>query len=349
MDPITRRTFIGSAALVPYAAAVASLTARLGVQLGAAPAIPTRMFGKTGVPVSMLGLGGGGRFFEPIPDDEAGADLVRKAIDRGVTFIETAANYGPPKDGNQSERRIGLAMKTHRAHVFLETKTDARDYDGAMREIERSLKLLNTDRIDLFLHHNMGRPAELDKIAGVDGAEKAVRKMVDQKAIRFRGFSCHSPALALQAIARLEPDAFQSPINATRNPDFEAEVLPLARSKGIAVVAMKVVGHGFFLNGAIGGAFDSRSQTDNNPELHRFAPPPTAFEQPHPSAEDFLRYALGLPITTALIGLDSMATLERVLTVASTYKPATPEQMQDIHRLAQVFAGTGYWIPRQGA
>ena len=347
MASITRRTFFGSTALAACAGVVASSTARLGIRLDAAPAIPTRTFGRTGLRVSMLGLGGGGRFFEPLPDDEAGAELVRTAIERGVTFIETAANYGPPNDGNQSERRIGLAMKTHRARVFLETKTDARDYDGAMREMERSLKLLNTDRIDLLLHHNLGGPEDLDKIAGADGADKAIRKMVDQKVVRFRGFSCHHPELTRRAMARLEPDAFQGPINATRNPDFEAEVLPLARSKGIAVIAMKVTGHGFFLKGAIGGAFDSRSRTDRNPELHRFAPPPEAFEQPHPSPEEFLRYALGLPISPALIGLDSMATLDSVVKVASAYTPVTTAQMQDIHGRAQVFAGTGFWIPRQ--
>jgi aryl-alcohol dehydrogenase-like predicted oxidoreductase len=347
MAPITRRAILEGTARAAAASAAASVAGRFGLQLQAAPAVPTRPFGKTGFQVSMIGLGGGGRFFEPVPDDEAGAELVRRAVERGVTFVETAANYGPPDDPNLSERRIGLAMKTHRARVFLETKTDARDYDGAMREIERSLKLLQTDRIDLFLHHNLGRAGELDKIAGGDGAEKAVRKMVDQKVIRFHGFSCHDPALTLQAIARLSPDAFQSPINATRTPDFEAEVLPLAKAKGIAVVAMKVCGHGFFTKGAIGGVFDSRFKSDKNPELHRFAPPAEAFDQPHPAPGDFLRYALGLPIATALVGLDSKATLESALNAATGDGPATPAQMHDIHQLAQVFTTTGYWIPRQ--
>ncbi len=88
--------------------------------------MPTRPFGKTGVQVSLAGLGGGARFYEPVATDEAGAELVRQAIDRGITFIETCANYGPDDDGNCSERRIGIAMKTHRAKAFLETKTDER-------------------------------------------------------------------------------------------------------------------------------------------------------------------------------------------------------------------------------
>ena len=295
----------------------------------------------------LVGLGGGGRFFEPVPDDEAGAELVRKAVERGVTFIETAAGYGPPSDGDQSERRIGMAMKTHRRRVFLETKIDARDYDGAMREMERSLKLLQTDHIDLMLHHNLGRPQDLEMVMGPHGAEKAIRKLIDQRVVRFRGFSTHSPALTLDAIPRLEPDAIQAPINATRTPDFEAEVLPLATSKGIAMVAMKVVGHGFFLKEAVGGGLDSRAKSDKNPELHRYSPPAEAFERPYPSPEDFLRYALGLPVATALIGLDSMATLRGMVAVASTYQPMSAAAMSDIRSKARAFAGTGYWIPRQ--
>lgn len=82
-----------------------------------------------------------------------------------------------------------------------------------------------------------------------DGAEKAIRKMMDQKAIRFRGFSCHSPELALDALGRIHL-AVQFTINATRNPDFEAEVLRRCKSKGIAVMAMKICGHGFFMKEA---------------------------------------------------------------------------------------------------
>jgi hypothetical protein len=142
MARISRREFVQGTA-----AAGAALLGRFGAPVSAA-AIPRRPFGKTGVEVTVVGLGGGGRFFEPVPSDDAGAELVRRAIDRGVGLIETAANYGPREDTDRSERRIGLAMKTHRRRVFLETKVDARDYDGAMREMERSLKLLQTDQLD---------------------------------------------------------------------------------------------------------------------------------------------------------------------------------------------------------
>jgi hypothetical protein len=102
----------------------------------------------------MIGLGGGTRFYLPVEDDEQGAEIVRRAVARGIRFIETAWSRGA--DG-LSERRIGLALKTLRPQVFLETKVDSRDYDGAMREIEVSLKRLQTDTVDLMLHHRVRR------------------------------------------------------------------------------------------------------------------------------------------------------------------------------------------------
>jgi aryl-alcohol dehydrogenase-like predicted oxidoreductase len=344
---MTRRTFVETGTAAVGIGLVSSVAGRLGITLDAGVVIPTRPFGKTGVQVSIAGLGGGARFYEPVPTDEAGAELVRTAIDRGITFIETCANYGPDDDGNCSERRIGLAMKTHRAKAFLETKTDQRDYDGAMREMERSLKLLATDRIDLMLHHNLSSAQELDQLSGPDGAERAIRKLVDEKVIRFRGFSCHNPQLTLQAIARLSPDAIQAPINATRIPDFEAEVLPLAKAQGIAVIAMKAVGHGFFLKEALSGAFDSRFKTDRDPSQHRFAPPAEAFDHPVPTPGEFLRYAMSLPVATVLSGMDSAATLNGLFQAGSTFSPVTRAEAQDIHTRAQAFSGTGYWIPRR--
>jgi aryl-alcohol dehydrogenase-like predicted oxidoreductase len=271
---------------------------------------------------------------------------VRRAIERGVGVVETSANYGPREDRDRSERRIGLAMKTHRRRVFLETKIDARDYDGAMREMERSVRLLQTDQLDLVLHHAFFREDEVVTALGPRGAERAIRRMVDEKVVRFRGFSCHSPALTIATIPRVEPDAIQLPLNATRVPDFEPEVLPLARERGIAVIAMKVCGHGFFRKEAIGGVYDSRFATDKNPEQHRFAPPAEAFDRPHPTPTEFLEYALSLPISCAVIGTDSIATLESYATAAERFKPLGDNARRSIHQRAQVFASTGYWIPR---
>lgn len=345
MKGLSRRHFLTGSAALAGVGLVARLDRPSVVSEVAAAAIPQRSFGKTGIAVSSVGVGGGGRFFEPVPTDEAGAELIRQSIDRGLTFIETAANYGPAEDTNRAERRIGLAMKTHRARAFLETKTDQRDYDGAMREMERSFTLLQTDRIDLMLHHFVISQKDIDRITAPDGAEKAIRKLVDSKAIRFRGFSTHDPAVAIELIKRLGPDAIQLPINATKVPDCEAEVLPLARSKGIAIIAMKTCGHGFFRKEAIGGAFDSRFRTDKSPDQHRYAPPQEAFDTPHPAPGDFTRYVLSLPVTVALVGMDSAATLDAAVR-AATEVPLTSAEQRSIRERAQVFATTGYWIPR---
>jgi aryl-alcohol dehydrogenase-like predicted oxidoreductase len=336
---ISRRAF--------SAAAGGSLLAPFLPHLSAATKIPRRPFGKSGIEVPIVGLGGGGRFFEAVPSDEAGAELVRQTIDRGIEYIETAANYGPPEDTNRSERRIGLAMKTHRAKAFLETKVDARDYDGAMREIENSLKQFQTDHIDFLLHHAFFRKEEVDRAVGANGAEKAIRRMKDQKVIRVRGFSCHSPELAMETIPRIEPDGVQFPINATRNPDFEAKVLPYCQSLGIAVNAMKTCGHGFFTKAALTPGFDSRGLTDKHPEEHRFAPPAEVFDiSGLPTPTEFMHYALSLPLTTVIAGIESMATLQSVLSGVGSFKPLSIAQMKSVHERCQPLATTGYWIPR---
>ncbi len=340
MKRITRRTF--------SVAASAGLLSPLIPNLQGATRIPRRAFGKTGIEVPIVALGGGGRFFEAVPNDEAGGELVRQVIDHGIEYIETAGNYGPPGDTNRSERRIGLAMKTHRGKVFLETKIDARDYDGAMREMENSLKQFQTDHIDFLLHHAFFRKEEVDQALASNGAEKAIRKMIDQKAVRFRGFSCHSPELALQTIPRIQPDGVQFPINATRVPDFEAEVLAFCESRGIAVNAMKTCGHGFFTKAALMPGFDSRGLTDQHPEEHMFAPPAEVFERPGlPTPTEFMRYALSLPLTTVVAGIESMETMESVLRGVAGFKALSAAEMKSIHERSQPFADTGYWIPRQ--
>lgn len=349
MKDVSRRQFFGQIGAIAGTGVIAPFA--LGGAEAASPSIagpvPLRPFGNSGVEVSAVGVGGGGRFFEPLVSDGMARALLVEVIEKGVRYIETAANYGPREDPDKSERRIGLAMKTHRDQVFLETKIDARDYDGAMREMEHSLELLQTDHIDLMLHHAFFRTEEVDRTLQPDGAEAAIRRMVDEGVVKFRGFSCHDPDLALATLRKMQPDAMQLPINATRVPDFEADLLPLAAHEGIAVIAMKTCGHGLFRREAIGGMFDSRHFQDRNPEEHRFAPPPEVFDGPHPRPDEFTRYVLSLPIATAVVGMDSRETMDAVIQVAAGLEPMSASERDALHRRAQVFATTGYWIPRE--
>jgi len=228
-------------------------------------------------------------------------------------------------------------MTTHREGVFLETKVDERDYDGAMREMERSLERMNTDHLELVLHHLLSSEELVAEVAAPNGAEKAIRQMMDEGVVGHRGFSAHLPAVAMAGIERLDPQAVQLPINAVRVPDFEAEVIPAAVDRGIAVIAMKSCGNGFF--------FPANATTPDR--IEEYGPPPGAWDRwDLPTWNDYIHYVLSLPIATATIGIDSFFTLEGVASAASSFAPMPAERMDSIHERAQIFSSTGYWIPR---
>ncbi len=329
---VSRRGFLVGAAV----AATGALTGeRLPASGGASAAvdISTRPFGATGARIPVAGVGAGSRFYGSIPDDDEAAALVRRAIDLGMGFVETSANYGP--DG-LSEKRIGLAMTTHRTRVFLETKVDERGYDGAMREMERSLERMNTDHLDLVLHHNL-RADALAQIAAPGGAERALRRMVDEGVVRFRGFSTHFPEVALEGMRRLDPHGIQLPINAVRVPDFEPEVLPDARERGVAVIAMKTCGHGYFF----------RANATVPDRIEEYGAPPGALDRwDIPTWREYIHYALSLPIATATIGIDSAYTLEGVVAAVRDFEPLDAEAMASISDRCRAFETTGYWVPR---
>lgn len=330
---VSRRAFVAGAAIAATGA-VTGVRSPLAADAARPPLIAKRPFGRTGTQISIVGLGGGSRFYGSIPDDESAAELVRQAIDRGMEFMETSANYGPE---GASERRIGIAMKTHRSRVFLETKVDERTYDGAMREIERSLQRLNTDYLDLLLHHNLG-DGDVDTVLGANGAERALQQMVDQKVARFKGFSTHYPTVAMDGMARLGPQGMQLPINATRVPDFEVEVLPTAQEKGVGVIAMKTVGHGYFLP----------ANATVPDRIEQYGPPKDAFQRwDRPTPREYIHYALSLPIAAATIGVESHFTLDGVVAAAQDFAPVDARTKASITERAAVFATTGYWVPRE--
>ncbi len=334
---ISRRSFFGATAGLAGAGALSHVVGPLAETVSGTPraatAIPWRPFGRTGTQIPVVGFGAGSRFFGTITDIERGGELVLGAIERGIEFVETSANYG--RDGI-SEKMIGVAMKTHRSRVFLETKIDERDYDGAMREMERSMERMNTDYLDLVLHHYVLNSETIAQVTSDTGAERAIRQLVDEGVVRFRGLSTHLPELALEGMERLEPDAIQLPITAVRVPDFEPEVLPTASSRGVAVIAMKTCGNGYF--------FPANATMPDR--IEQYGPPPDAWDRwDLPTWRDHMHYVLSLPVATATIGIDSYFTLEGIVSAASEFSPLTPARMASISERSQVFKDTGYWIP----
>ncbi|HEY7088803.1 MAG TPA: aldo/keto reductase, partial [Tepidisphaeraceae bacterium] len=155
---------------------------------GTQASMPTRNLGKTGYKVGISSLGGQRAIEQPNNFDVA-VPLIERALDLGFNLIDTAPRYGPPE--RWSEQHIGRVMEKRRNEVFLATKGRERSRDGALRDIEQSLKLMKTDHLDLWLLHNIGTPDEVNAVFAKGGAMDAFTKMHDQKVVHYLGFAAH--------------------------------------------------------------------------------------------------------------------------------------------------------------
>jgi len=255
-----------------------------GVAFGQKKTVPKRALGKTGVQVPILGVGCGSAFMA-MSDDEAEKFLWR-ALELGLTYWDTAHSYG---NGN-SEIRLGRVLKTERAKVFLATKTADRTYDGAMRQVELSLKRLQTDRIDLIQMHDWRTNDDPNAIGKRDGVLTALRKLRDEKVVRFIGLTGHTTAEGMRKVLELydDIDTVLMPVNPAQ-PEFEEQIVPIARKKGIAVLAMKVTGRRSLL-GRVEGV-------------------------------SLLRYAWSAPISVAVVGMTGLDILETNYRLALSFEP----------------------------
>jgi aryl-alcohol dehydrogenase-like predicted oxidoreductase len=296
---ISRRDFLGTAALT-------SATA-----LAATGPIPTRVLGRTGARVSILAMGGGSRFLMYADEDKA-LEALNRAFDLGITYMDTAYSYG----NGRSEERIGKVMKTRRKGIFLATKIEARKGDEAQRILEGSLKRLQTDHLDLIHVHSLTDEKDLGEVEAPDGVLQVLLKLRDQKVTRFIGITSHTdPAVLKTALERHDFDCTQMALNAARagmrsgkggmvpNVDlktsFEDVALPVARSKKMGVIAMKI-----FAQEALVGQ----------------APP-----------EKLLYYSLSLPgVTLAVAGMPKFEFIDQNVALAKAFKPLPPAEMKQL-------------------
>ena len=298
---ISRRDFLAAAALA--------------TQVDAKTGMPMRILGRTGARVSVLAFGGGSRFVAYKTDDEAVAALNR-ALDQGVTYVDTSASYG----NGISETRVGQVMKTRRKQVFLATKVPPRPADDAMRSIEASLKRLQTDHVDLLHIHAL--MDEKDLAAAEKGALKVLYKMRDQKVARFIGITCHAyPSVLKTALERHDFDATQMALNAARmgaaklRPEeetldplargFENVALPVALRKKMGVIAMKVFAQEKLLHKA--------------------------------PVEKLVQYSLSLPVTAIVVGMPKVEHIDENIRLAKSLPPMPPDEML---RLSKSLAAT---------
>ncbi len=271
--------------------------------------LPLRPLGKTGHMVSLYSLGGQGSIEVPGREDVS-VEIINRAIDLGINYIDTAAAYGRETAAvaradamGTSERNMGQVMKYRRKEVFLASKTHDRTYDGSMKLLEKSLKQLNTDHLDLWQIHNV-RLAEmetLDRITGEGGVLKAMIKARDEKMIRFIGFSGHEGPDVLNALNERFPfDNVLVAINAAdkHHDPFIEKFLPKAVEKGMGIVGMKIPARDrIFANGGI------------------------------ITMKEAVDYVMTLPVSTIIVGIDKIAELEENIRIAKEFRPLTADEM----------------------
>jgi predicted aldo/keto reductase-like oxidoreductase len=257
--------------------------------------LPSRTLGRTGARVSILAFGCGSRFLMYEDEDKAQAALNR-AIDLGITYLDTAYAYGDGK----SESRVGKVMTSRRKEVWLATKIPDRTRDQFLRRLEASLKRLETDHVDLVHIHSLGKADDLAKIEASDGALKGLLEAREQKIARFIGMTSHTNGEVMaRAIERHDLDCVQMALNASRNGRFEELALPAANKKNLGIIAMKVTGQEFLLGTGSGKAEMSA----------------------------LLRYSMSLPVTTAVVGMPQLAMLEHNVETARAFSPFSEAEM----------------------
>lgn len=196
--------------------------------------LPRRPYGKTGINLSIVGLGGASVM--KLPQKEVN-DIVSWAIDRGVNYFDVAPTYG------DSELLYGVALKKYRKNIFLACKTLKRNAKGAEEEFYSSLKRLQTDYIDLYQFHAISTMEDVEKIFAPGGAMEFFLKARDKGLVRFIGFSAHSEEAALEALNRFNFDSVLYPVNFVMfyKGNFGPGLLKKAREKGVSVLAIKSI------------------------------------------------------------------------------------------------------------
>lgn len=213
--------------------------------------IPRRTLGKTGLSVSVLGLGG----FHQL---EVGQDVVDGLVDMYLAadgnYIETARGYG----AGASERKLGRALQGRRDDVVLVSKTGKRDAEGVWREVNASLEALGTDHLDILIYHCLTEDAEVEAIAAPGGASEAFRRAQEEGLVRFTAASTHWPLSLLPAMDRLGLDAVMYWVNylvPCNYPELFYTVAPRARELGVGIIGMKPLGDGYLYR-SVGPAFN---------------------------------------------------------------------------------------------
>ena len=281
--------------------------------------IPYRTLGRTGERVSAIGLGGWHLGLERV-DEQLSFRIIRTAIDRGINFLDNCWDYN---DG-ASETRMGKALGDgYRQKVFLMTKIDGRSYAEAMRQLDTSLKRLQTDCIDLVQHHEILRYDDPHRIFDEEGANRALVDGQRAGKIRYIGFTGHKDPhihLHMLDVAREHGfmfDTVQMPLNVmdAHYRSFARLVLPELVKQQTGVLGMKPMANGIIL----------KSKTVSPIEC--------------------LHYALNLPTSVVITGVDSMDILDQACDAARTFRPLSETELTALLSKTEKAAARGEFEP----
>ncbi len=310
-----RREFIRAVAAVAVGLECGAGRARSAT--AAEKTIPRSVLGKTGAEVSILALGGVIGMQLPPSESQDPVAIAETALDLGVNYFDTAPSY----NNGQSESNYGQVLARRRKEVFLACKTADRSCDGTMRSVEQSLKRLRTDRLDLLQIHGVSAQEDLSAWDKPEGVLTALRKLREQKVTRFLGVTGHDDAEVLRrAIEMYGFDTLLTTLNpVSRRLAFREELLPAAKHKQMGVIAMKVMGGG---NGCLvaGNPFRKVLRPYHDETSHQV------------DARSLVRYALGLPISVAVIGVASVEQLKANVRIVKEAAPMTTAERRELEK-----------------
>jgi len=275
-------------------------------------AIPRRRLGRTGVDVTILGLGGEG-MLRTFGREKEAYSLINRSLDLGVTYCESARAY------SGSESYYGLALKERREEIFLTSKSHARDKKDALAHLHQTLRNMKTDRLDLWQVHDVRTNDEIEEIFGKGGAIEAFAEARERGHVRFIGVTGHhDPLIIRRCIEMFDFDTVLLPVNPAEPHyrSFLEEVVPLAVDRGMGIVAMKVYIRGM---------------------ASRIAPG---------KLDLFYRYALSHSVTTAVIGCDTIGQIEENVRFASSFTPLSEdEKAMLVEQLSPIARELMYYKP----
>jgi len=277
------------------------------------PRLPQREYGKTGIRLSVIGMGG---IVVRNAEQEQAKRLVAEAVERGVNYFDVAPSYG------DAEQNLGPALEPYRKNVFLACKTTERRCEGAEAELKRSLERLRTDHLDLYqLHAITDVKKDVDVIFAKGGAMEVFTEAKKKGRVRFLGFSAHSVEAAMAAMDRYDFDSILFPVNFAcyYRGDFGPQVIKKVQSKGMALLALK--------------AMARQKWPEGDPQRKKYK---KCWYQPLTEpreAELGLRFTLSQPVTAAIPpGEESLFRL--ALDIAMRFKPITAQEEKDLQARA---------------